>query len=96
MFYEALLLFGVAFLATWVFQFAAGTLQIEGWRRHRWLGKSLTGGFFLAMCFAAIYLDHHWVLDVVVGIAYTLAGYAAVSWFFARRKRAAQAVSEAP
>jgi uncharacterized RDD family membrane protein YckC len=34
MLYEALLLFGVAFLATWLFQFAAGTLQIEGWRRH--------------------------------------------------------------
>jgi uncharacterized RDD family membrane protein YckC len=34
MLYESLLLFGVAFLATWVFQFAAGTLQIEGWRRH--------------------------------------------------------------
>jgi uncharacterized RDD family membrane protein YckC len=34
MLYEALLLFGIAFLATWVFQFAAGTLQIDGWRRH--------------------------------------------------------------
>jgi uncharacterized RDD family membrane protein YckC len=34
MVYEALLLFGVAFLATWMFQFAAGTLVIEGWRRH--------------------------------------------------------------
>ena len=34
MLYESLLLFGVAFIATWVFQFAAGTLQIEGWRRH--------------------------------------------------------------
>ncbi len=32
--YEAILLFAVAFLATWVFQFAAGTLEIGGWRRH--------------------------------------------------------------
>jgi uncharacterized RDD family membrane protein YckC len=32
--YEFLLLFGVAFLATWLFQFAAGTLVIDGWRRH--------------------------------------------------------------
>jgi membrane-associated phospholipid phosphatase len=24
------------------------------------------------MCFAAVYLDHHWVLDVVAGGAYCL------------------------
>ena len=34
MLYESILLFAVAFLATWVFQFAAGTLAIDGWRRH--------------------------------------------------------------
>ena len=34
MLYEAILLFAVAFLATWLFQFAAGTLRIEGWRMH--------------------------------------------------------------
>ena len=34
MLYEAILLFAIAFLATWVFQFAAGTLRIEGWRTH--------------------------------------------------------------
>ena len=34
MLYEFLLLFGIGFLATWLFQFAAGTLVIEGWRRH--------------------------------------------------------------
>ena len=34
MFYEALLLFAVAFLATWLFQFAAGTVRIEGLQRH--------------------------------------------------------------
>ena len=34
MLYEALLLFGVAFIGTWLFQLAAGTLDIQGWRRH--------------------------------------------------------------
>ena len=35
MLYEAILLFAVAFLGTWLFQFAAGTLRLdEGWRRH--------------------------------------------------------------
>jgi len=32
MLYESLLLFALAFLATWVFQLAAGTAQIAGWR----------------------------------------------------------------
>ena len=34
MLYESILLFAVAFLATWLFQFAAGAPLIEGWRRH--------------------------------------------------------------
>ena len=34
MLYESILLFAVAFIATWLFQFAAGTLRIEGWRMH--------------------------------------------------------------
>jgi len=49
MLYESLLLFGVAFLATWIFQFAAGTFQIDGWRRH------LLQLFVLAL-FAAYFL----------------------------------------
>lgn len=32
--YEVLLLFAIAFFATWVFQFAAGATQVEGWQRH--------------------------------------------------------------
>jgi uncharacterized RDD family membrane protein YckC len=34
MMYEFILLFAVAFLGTWLFQFAAGTIAIDGWRRH--------------------------------------------------------------
>lgn len=33
MLYESVLLFGIWFLAVWIFQFAAGTLDITGWRR---------------------------------------------------------------
>jgi uncharacterized RDD family membrane protein YckC len=47
--YEALLLFAVAFAATWLFQLVAGTLSIEGWRRH------LLQGFLVAV-FAAYFL----------------------------------------
>lgn len=49
MLYESLLLFGVAFLGTWTFQFAAGTLRIEGWR------MTLLQLFLLAL-FAAYFL----------------------------------------
>jgi uncharacterized RDD family membrane protein YckC len=49
MLYEAILLFAVAFLATWVFQFAAGTLRIEGWRMYLLQ-------IFLLVVFAAYFL----------------------------------------
>ena len=49
MLYEAILLFAVGFLATWVFQLAAGTVQIEGWRLR------LLQAFLLAV-FAAYFL----------------------------------------
>ncbi len=49
MLYESILLFAVAFIGTWVFQFAAGTLRIEGWRMH------LLQIFLLAL-FAAYFL----------------------------------------
>jgi uncharacterized RDD family membrane protein YckC len=49
MLYECVLLFAVAFLGTWLFQFAAGTLRIEGWRLH------LLQLFLLAL-FAAYFL----------------------------------------
>ena len=47
--YESLLLFAVAFLGTWLFQFAAGTTLIEGWRLR------LLQLFLLAL-FAAYFL----------------------------------------
>ena len=49
MLYESLLLFAVAFLGTWLFQFAAGTPVIAGWRMH------LLQLFLLAL-FAAYFL----------------------------------------
>jgi membrane-associated phospholipid phosphatase len=48
-------------------------MVIEGWRLHRALGRTLLVGFFLWMCGAAVYLDHHWVIDIVLGWAYAIA-----------------------
>jgi len=49
MLYEGILLFAVAFLGTWLFQFFAGAIVIDGWRRH------LLQVFLLAV-FAAYFL----------------------------------------
>ena len=50
MLYEAILLFAVAFLGTWLFQFFAGTLDVTaGWRRHalQVFLVTLFGAYFL-------------------------------------------------
>ncbi|HEY0463478.1 MAG TPA: phosphatase PAP2 family protein [Polyangiaceae bacterium] len=47
-------------------------LLIDGFRRHRWPGRLLLVWFYLSMCFAAVYLDHHWVFDVVLGSVYAI------------------------
>jgi inositol phosphorylceramide synthase catalytic subunit len=45
---------------------------IEGWPLHRWLVRGLLGAFYLWMCAAAVYLDHHWVIDIVLGTLYAV------------------------
>jgi membrane-associated phospholipid phosphatase len=47
-----------------------------GWPVLKWPGRVFTIGFACAMCFAAVYLDHHWIIDVILGLAYALAIYA--------------------
>ncbi len=55
-------------------------MLMEGWRRHRALGRSLLVAFAIAMCSAAVYLDHHWVLDVIAGLVFAVATYSFVAW----------------
>jgi inositol phosphorylceramide synthase catalytic subunit len=45
--------------------------------------------FFLLMCLSAVYLQHHYVTDVVLGVAYAVVALAAVSAWERRRARAA-------
>lgn len=49
MLYESILLFAVAFIATWLFQFAAAGAVVDGWQR-----TALQ--FYLAAVFAAYFL----------------------------------------
>jgi inositol phosphorylceramide synthase catalytic subunit len=45
-------------------------ILIEGWRSLRPWGRGLGMLFSISMIFAAVYLDHHWVIDVLVGLLY--------------------------
>jgi membrane-associated phospholipid phosphatase len=45
--------------------------------------------FFFLMCLSAVYLQHHYVIDVVLGIAYAVAALAVVSAWERRRSAAA-------
>jgi hypothetical protein len=59
-------------------------MLIAGFPRHGWLGRVLLVWFYLSMCFAAVYLDHHWVFDVVLGSVYTVV----IAWLTRRSFRA--------
>jgi hypothetical protein len=66
-------------------------LCFEAWR-HRSVGmRAFATVFFLSMCFSAVYLDHHWVFDVCLGLVYCTVSYAIVNAVFARHgERSAQ------
>ena len=51
-------------------------MLFEVWRQHGAIGRALAVAFWLATCFAAVYLDHHWVCDVVAGFTLTCVVYA--------------------
>jgi membrane-associated phospholipid phosphatase len=57
------------------------------YRELRW-ARAPAALFFLLMCVSAVYLQHHYVTDVVLGIAYALVALAAVTAF---ERRAAKA-----
>ena len=51
---------------------------LYGWRYFRAPLRIAVAIFFSVMCFAAVYLDHHWVFDVLLGIGYTIGVHNAV------------------
>ncbi|HXX68054.1 MAG TPA: phosphatase PAP2 family protein [Polyangiaceae bacterium] len=48
-------------------------VMLEGWAVFRLPTRLASVAFYLAMCFSAVYLDHHWVLDAIAGSAYCCA-----------------------
>lgn len=60
-------------------------LLLIGWPIFGRAARACSTTFFLAMCFSAVYLDHHWVVDVLAGVAYSaivVAAAVALSWGF--------------
>jgi membrane-associated phospholipid phosphatase len=62
-------------------------IVLVGWRRMGLIGRVIAILFLVSMCFAAVYLDHHWVVDVVVGLFYCVVTLAVVSRIQARLAR---------
>ncbi len=51
---------------------------LEGWALFTPGWRAATSAFFALMCFSAVYLDHHWILDALAGIAYCICVVAGV------------------
>ena len=74
-------------------------LAVEGWAAFKRTGRTLAVIFALSMWFSAVYLDHHWVIDVLLGIVYGAAASGLVRVIearFARVPRATPAPAPAP
>jgi membrane-associated phospholipid phosphatase len=60
-------------------------VALEGWAVMRRPWRAASVSFFALMCFSAVYLDHHWVLDVIAGIIYCLVVVGAARLLTTRR-----------
>jgi inositol phosphorylceramide synthase catalytic subunit len=63
----------------------------EGWRLFGPIRRAIAIIFAASMCCAAVYLDHHYVIDVLLGIVYATTIYLSFRALFARRDRAREA-----
>jgi hypothetical protein len=61
-------------------------IVLEGWKHFRAFGRSLALLFWVSMIFAAVYLDHHWVIDVLLGLCYATSLHLVFRAVFARRQ----------
>lgn len=62
-------------------------IVIEGWRSFGWPARIASILFAMTMAFAAVYLDHHWVIDVVLGVIYCLTATTLVRFIQSRFRR---------
>jgi hypothetical protein len=62
---------------------------IEGWRTFGLKLRAASIAYWLAMIFASVYLDHHWLLDGLLGSAYAVVVAVALRSRSMRRERIA-------
>lgn len=53
-------------------------IALAAWPHLGPAGRALALAYAALMAFAAVYLDHHWILDVLAGLAYALVAWALV------------------
>jgi membrane-associated phospholipid phosphatase len=68
---------------------------LAGWATFSNLFRVLAVAFFALMCFGAVYLDHHWILDVLAGCVYCVAVVSVLRLTARARWRRASRPSEA-
>lgn len=73
-----------------------GLILLNGFRLFKLPGKVFSIVFFVSMCFAAVYLDHHWIIDIVLGLVYCLAAWAFVRFMAARLQKPVAPPAAAP
>lgn len=76
---------------------------LTAWRHVGWRTRPIHLAYVLSMAFAAVYLDHHWVIDVLAGwavaaVSVALAGRAVALWRrgLSRRRGAVAKSATAP
>lgn len=47
--------------------------------------RAFSLGFYLLMCFSAVYLNHHYILDILWGSSYAVLIYGVVNWWCERK-----------
>jgi membrane-associated phospholipid phosphatase len=67
-------------------------IVLAGWRVLGWPGRAAALGFLASMCFAAIYLDHHWISDEIVGLTFGAVAFTLVGLAFQRNAPEPQAL----
>jgi membrane-associated phospholipid phosphatase len=68
-------------------------VALEGWAVLNYGWRAASVAFFLTMCLASVYLDHHWVLDGLAGITYAGVVVAVARWL--TRPRTSPGVEQA-
>jgi hypothetical protein len=64
-------------------------LVLEGWRAFGTTLRIATVGYYVAMVFSAVYLDHHWVMDALLGSAYAVGAFLVMRRLLSDRPKAA-------